>query len=132
LPYSYAVVNDNYGFTISKSKHHFIHYENFLDDYIRRDCLYQKIKENETLLRENPQNILPNSVFIFVSENRDEENLSPLATPIETKKNILNNLKVLKNSGRKIEIFYTDKYLTVYEIVNKENSSRLDELIFNL
>lgn len=132
LPYSYMVVNDNYGFTISKSKHHFIQYENFLKTYIERDSIYHNIKENDKLLRENSQYILPNSVFIFVSENEDKENLSSLATSAEIKSNILRTLKVLRSRGRKIDIFYTNQYLTVYEIVNQKNSSRLDELIFNL
>ena len=131
LPYTYAVVNENYGFTISKSEHHFIDYENFTKSYIERDSVYQDIKEDELLLKENPQAILPHSVFVFVSENK-EANLSSLTTPVEVKKDILNTLKTLKDKGRKIEVFYTDKYLTVYEIINKKNSSRLDELIFNL
>ncbi|RKR14580.1 hypothetical protein CLV91_0658 [Maribacter vaceletii] len=132
LPFSYAVVNQDYGRSISKSEHHFINYNIFTKLYSKRDSIYQTIKDDEELMKKNSSNILPNSVFVFIPKNNsnsiDENFIIKKETALETDAQI----NILKNRGRKVKVYFEDDFLTVYEIINKENASKLNDLIFDL
>ena len=132
LPYSYAVVNLNYGQSMSKNEHHFINYNNFISDYIRRDSVYQKVKENKLFLKKNPEYILPQSVFVFVARRAQNSSAFGLETPPKTYAAIEEKLRELQKKGREIHLFYNDNSLKVYEIINQEKSSKLNDLIFKL
>jgi hypothetical protein len=132
LPYSYAVVNKEYGQNMSKNKHHFINYTDFLENYVRRDSIYHLNKNNTEFLDQNPDYILSHSVFIFITKKDEMETIYNLSTPVEVSKELISQLNILKGRGRNINLFYDDDYLAVYEIVNREKSSKLDDLIFNL
>ena len=132
LPYSYAVVNKEYGQNMSKNKHHFINYTDFLENYVRRDSIYHLNKDNTEFLDQNPDYILSHSVFIFITKKDEMETIYNLSTPGEVSKELISQLNILKGRGRNINLFYDDDYLAVYEIVNREKSSKLNDLIFNL
>ncbi len=132
MPFSYAIVNQNYGQYLSKNEHHFINYSDFLQKYPVRDSVYQLKKEDKLFLEKNPDYILPESVFVFVTKTAESENKYNLATSAEMSEKVLGQINVLRGKGRKISIFYEDTYLSVYEIVNKKNASNLNDLIFNL
>lgn len=132
LPFSYAVVNKEYGQNLSKNKHHFINYKDFLENYIHRDSIYHQNKNNTEFLDQNPDYILSHSVFVFITKKDEKETIYNLSTPVEVSKELISQLNILKGRGRNINLFYDDDYLTVYEIVNREKSSKLNDLIFNL
>ncbi len=132
MPYSYAIVNQQYGQFLSTNEHHFINYNVFLNNYPERDSVYQIKKEDKRFLAENPDYILPQSVFVFITKTDPSESKYHLATPTKTAFNVKRQLDLLEEKGREIAIFYEDEYLAVYEIVNKKNASNLNDLIFNL
>ncbi len=132
LPYSYAVVNQDYGRSISKSQHHFINYKIFAKHYAKRDSVFQIIKDDEELMKKNSSSILPNSVFVFLPKNNKNSTDENFKIKDETTLNIKSQISVLKARGRIVKVFFEDNFLTVYEIVNKENSSKLNDLIFDL
>lgn len=132
LPYTFAVVNQDYGQSMSINEHHFINYGAFIDTYVQRDSLYQLIKEDKKLLREKPELILPQSVFVFIATNANPESKYDIETPDETAILVKEKIEILKGRGRNVKVFFQDNYLSVYQIINQENSSNLDDLIFNL
>jgi len=132
LPFSYAVVNANYGFQISKSEHSFISYEFFVQDYLTNDTKYHSLKNNKEFLIQNPEVVLPSNVFVFFAKEQTIGRSAFLNTPLKLKKPIIDILSTLKIRGRQIDVFYEDDGLIVYQIINKENASKLDELIFSL
>ncbi|WP_299430576.1 hypothetical protein [uncultured Maribacter sp.] len=132
LPFSYAVVNQDYGRSISKSKHHFINYNIFTKLYSKRDSIYQTIKDDEELMKKNSSNILPNSVFVFIPKNNSNSTDENFIIKKETALEIDAQINILKKRGRKVKVYFEDEFLTVYEIVNKENASKLNDLIFDL
>ncbi|PCE66268.1 hypothetical protein [Sediminicola luteus] len=132
LPYSYGVVNQGYGLTLAKGSHHYMGYAEFLDTYPKRDALYQAIKDDKNYLRAHPKSALPPSIFVFVSKPDASISEYGLVTPPEVREGIGELLRNLRKKGRHIETFFEDENLQVYEIVNKEDSSDLNALIFNL
>ncbi len=132
LPYSYAVVNQDYGHNLSVNEHHFISYSDFLETYTKRDSVYHIYKDDKKFLQENTEYILPNSVFVIVTKSKSKIEAFNLETPELVANQLLKELEFLKGKGRKINVFRDDDYFTVYEIVNKKNSSKLNDLIFNL
>ncbi|WP_298474612.1 hypothetical protein [uncultured Maribacter sp.] len=132
LPYSYAVVNQNYGQSIGKSEHHFINYNLFNGAYTKRDSIYQMIKGDEELMKNNSSNILPNSVFVFIAKNNANSTDEKFKVTKETVLQIESQIDILKKRGRNVKVYFEDDFLTVYEIVNKENASKLNDLIFDL
>ncbi len=132
LPYSYAVVNQNYGQSIGKSEHHFINYNLFNGAYTKRDSIYQMIKGDEELMKSNSSNILPNSVFVFIAKNNANSTDEKFKVTKETVLQIESQIDILKKRGRNVKVYFEDDFLTVYEIVNKENASKLNDLIFDL
>jgi hypothetical protein len=132
LPYSYGVVNQGYGLTLAKGSHHFMGYAEFLDAYPKRDALYHAIKDDKNYLRAHPKLALPPSIFVFVSKPDASISEYGLVTPPEVRRGIGELLRNLRKKGRHIETFFEDENLQVYEIVNKEDSSELNALIFNL
>ncbi len=132
LPFSYAVVNQDYGRSISKSEHHFINYNIFTELYSKRDSIYQTIKNDEELMKKNSDNILPNSVFVFIPKNNSNSTDENFIIKKETALEIDAQINILKKRGRRVKVYFEDEFLTVYEIVNKENASKLNDLIFDL
>lgn len=126
-PYSYAVVNDYTAQTISTNKHFFVNYTDFMNDYPLMDSIYFKNIHNPKFFKKHPENVLPKSVLLFVFHGTPdmygEENgdISP---------KLMKQLALLKKRGRKVGIFYTNKNVQVYEIVNEAKQSKIPDLIF--
>ncbi len=117
FPFSFAVVDKNTTQIISENNHYFINYSEFLDSYLSKDAKYFKNYKNQSYLKKNPQDVLPNSILLFIYND-------------ENKKNILKSLNVLKKRGRTIKLFQANENFKVYEIVNVPNSSKISDLIF--
>ncbi len=126
FPYSYAVVNDNFTQVMSTDKHFFMNYSDFLYDYPAQDSIYFSNIHNPKFFKKNPQHVIPKSILLFVfeggSEQQGEEgDISPL---------LMDQLAMLRNRGRRVELFYDRDRLKVYEIINEPGQSRIDDLIF--
>jgi len=127
FPYSYAVVNDNTAQAISTNQHYFMSYNDFLDDYPTQDSIYFKNLKNPKFFRKNPQYVIPKSVLLFVFNGKvpemfgEQENISP---------KLMQQLDMLKKRGRRVELFYDNRNVKVFEIINEPDESKVSDLIF--
>ena len=116
FPYSYSVVNDNTTQAISTNKHFFMNYTDFLYDYPKQDSIYFKNIHNPKFFKKNPQYVIPKSVLLFVFKGDtpemygDNGDISSL---------LMDQVAMLKKRGRKVELFYDNKNVKVYEIINE-------------
>lgn len=130
--FSYAVVNIYATNSISKNQHFFINYEDFLNEYLEKDFLFHKNLKNKKFFLENPDNVLPKSVFVFVYKKNDGF-VSPLVDEgLQHKEKLESIIKTLKKRGRKIQTIYTNEVFEVQEIINKPNELKLNDLIFKI
>lgn len=129
LPFSYAVVNNDSNFRMGENSHYFINYTFFTSNYLDLDENYQLHKKDEQYLNEHPELIVPQSVFVFVYSESVNNNLK---NKIDTSKqqNTLNTITTLKNRGRRVELFYNQPQLKVYQIINEEKSTKINDLLF--
>jgi len=128
LPYTYAVVNNNQAQLFSEQKHFFISYDKFNSDYILRDSVYQKYKEDYKILQKYPEYLLPQSILVFTYKKEFKKNL---IENINKSKNTKILINILQQKGRAVTVFYESEAIKVYEIVNKPKSSKIVDLIFN-
>ncbi|SCY09666.1 hypothetical protein [Flavobacterium caeni] len=130
FPYSYSIVNDPATQVISLNKHFFMNYEYFLEDYAKVDSIYFKNKKDPKFLIKNPQYALTKSVLVFVlnAKSKAENNIFSqnkyLSAELEYK------LDLLRQRGRKVNLFYDSEVLKVFEVVNEPGESKITELIF--
>jgi hypothetical protein len=129
FPYSYAVVNDYSAQALSKNKHFFVNYEDFLNDYLKRDEVFFKHKKDKKFLKNNPEYVLPNSVLVFVY-TRQNQYSNDLTSNKRYTDDVIDLMKRLRHRGRKVRIFHEDKVFKIYEIINIPGESRLTDLIF--
>lgn len=129
FPYSYTIVNDFSTQPLSKNKHFFLNYDEFLTDYLPRDKVFFKHKHDKKFLKNNPKYVLSNSVLIFVYKNQKEIS-NELVVNQKYTSNLMKLFQTLKKRKREVRIFHKDKVFDVYEIVNIPGESRLTDLIF--
>jgi hypothetical protein len=152
IPYTYAVVNINSAEPISTNKHFFINYDYFLDNYPRRDSIYNKNKGNPHYFKKHPEMVLPNSIFVFVynpdeiksgnlvgkynsivteKTNLDIDNAESLFSEGSRKTpRLLTLINNLNKKGREIHLYYHSDTVKVYEIVNVPKKSKTADLIY--
>lgn len=130
FPYSYAVVNNNMTQTLSTNKHFFMNYSDFIYDYPHQDSVYFKNINNPKFVKEHPDEIIPKSVLVFVFDEEKAADSEVYAENGELKPILMDQLALLKKRGRKVELFYDNDHVKVYEIVNEPKSSRISDLIF--
>lgn len=132
LAYSYATVSPEIDRNLALNRHFFMNYEFFLNEYGTMDSLYHQYLNAPKSNSREPI-VPPSSIFIFV-ENPNSVSIgnsvlynAPLvmqqtAQWVESFSNL---------PGRKIEEFYRDESVIVYELVNKPNGSKLLDILFN-
>lgn len=127
---TYCVVNDPATQVISNNSHFFMNYDFFINQYPNIDAINTKNKKDPTFIVKHPEYSLSKSVLVFVlSENIiDEKNA--FAENKHYQKELINNIKLLRNRGRKVNLFYNSEILKVYEIVNEPKESKISDLIF--
>ncbi|RZJ67353.1 MAG: hypothetical protein EOO50_06310 [Flavobacterium sp.] len=130
FPYSYAVVNNNMTQTLSTNKHFFMNYSDFIYDYPQQDSVYFKNINNPKFVKQHPDEIIPKSVLVFVFDEEKAADSEVYAENGELKPILMDQLALLKKRGRKVELFYDNDHVKVYEIVNEPKSSRTSDLIF--
>ena len=129
FPYSYAVVNDYTTQTMSINKHFFIHYTEFMSDYLKRDSIYFKNQKNKKFLLKHPEYVVPKSLLVFIYKKPDDKT-NRIATNCKMVPDIIKHIGILQKRGRKVAVFYESDLIKVYEIVNVPNESKIDDLIF--
>jgi len=127
FPFSYEVVNDDATQVISTNKHFFMNYSDFLYDYPRQDSIYFKNIGNPKFFKNNPQYVLPKSVLLFVFSPEEAEMYGENG---DISSKLMDQLKMLKKRGRKIELFYNNDDVKVYEIINEADESKISDLIY--
>lgn len=128
--HSYCVVNDPTAQVISNNSHFFMNYDFFINDYPRIDSINTQNKKDKMFLVKHPEYSLSKSVLVFVlSEDCiDEKNVFAENKHYQSK--LIENIKLLRKRGRKVNLFYKSRILKVYEIVNEPNKSKISDLIF--
>ncbi|PRX42828.1 hypothetical protein SAMN05878281_0929 [Salegentibacter salegens] len=130
LPYSYAVVNALPYFSFSKNSHYYYNYDYFNNTYIERDRRFNRYKDNLPYLQNNPDIILPETMFVFVYKDLKEKNLAKKAIVDKQRDLTLERIELLKLKGRNVELYYQNANLEVYQIENRERSSNINQLLF--
>jgi len=130
LPYSYAVVNALPYFSFSRNSHYYYNYDYFNNTYIELDRRFNRYKNNLEYLQNNPDIILPETMYVFVYKDIQEANQAKKAI-VEKQRNLtLERLELLKMKGRDVDVYYEDETLEVYQIENRERASNINELLF--
>ncbi|MBJ2174085.1 hypothetical protein JBL43_07545 [Aureibaculum sp. A20] len=130
LPFSYTIVNDYRSYVLSINKHFYMPYSTFKDFYLRRDSIYHTNINDKLFFKQNPESILSKSILVFVhkANNNKTPNL-PFYHDNEMEY-VAETINILKSRGRKVNIIYENESLSVMEIVNKPNSSKINDLLF--
>lgn len=130
LPYSYAVVNHQKAIPFSKKHHYFISYKEFSKTYLTKDSIFHNNKREKDFLKNNPHTILPNSIFLFEILNADK-NVSRIGL-LTPQKQLYYNDSIIKNlqlRNRKVILYKNTNRLRIYKIINKENSSNINNML---
>ena len=93
--------------------------------------LYLSNLKNKEYFIKNPDNVLPKSVIVFVYKQKSET-ITSLDDSYNISGEILQQINTLKKRGRKINVIYSNEVFDVYEIINKPNESRINDLIFKI
>ena len=88
-----------------------------MNNYLKKDAVYFKNQKQSKYFKENPQDVIPNSILLFIYED-------------ENKRKLLKQLAVLRHRGREIQLIHTNGKFNVYEIINEPKSSKITDLIF--
>jgi len=130
FPYSYAVVNNNRTQILSSDKHYFMNYSDFLYEYPQQDSIYFKNINNPKFMKEHADEVLPKSVLVFIFDEEKSADSETYADNGALKPILMDQLALLKRRGRKVRLFYDNRHVQVYEVVNQPKASRISDLIF--
>ena len=130
FPYSYTVVNDPATQVISTNKHFFMNYDFFLTEYPNIDAINTKHIKDPLFLVKNPEYSISKSVLVFVLNDKSKDENNIFSQNRHLRSTLINEMKLLRQRGRSVNLFYESKILNVYEIVNKPRESKISDLIF--
>lgn len=128
LPFSYGVVNNYMNARLGENRHFFLNYSYFTEEYLIKDEIFYAHKDDYAYFKKNPEDILPQSILVFIYNDQAVLN-GDNGLILEEQKSALANINLLKTKGREIQIYYKTKMLTVYEIINKPKSSKIIDLL---
>ncbi len=117
FPFTFAVVDQSVTQIVSENNHYFINYSDFLNNYLKKDAVYFKNQKQSKYFKQNPQDVIPNSILLFIYDD-------------ENKQKLLNQLAVLRRRGRVVQLVHKTEKFIVYEIINEPKSSKISDLIF--
>lgn len=129
LPYSYSVVNSNMATAMSIDSHFFITYDNFIKQYPKADSIYVANRKDLSYFRENPNAMLSKSTFVFVYAEKAKLNKNEVLE-YQEQQQALEVVENLKLKGRKVEVFFKRPLITVYELVNEPEATKINDLLF--
>ncbi|NJB36535.1 hypothetical protein [Croceivirga sp. JEA036] len=127
---SFMVVNNFYGYQLSENEHLFMSHAEFVKDYLDRDAVYFK-KINQGLKEQMlPEEIVPESVFVIFTKQKNKED-AHFTIGSKQQEQSYQVLETLKQKGRRLRVYGETENLKVVEIVNANNLSNINEMIFN-
>jgi hypothetical protein len=127
---TYCVVNDPATQVISNNSHFFMNYDFFINEYPNIDAINTKNKKDPTFIVKHPEYSLSKSVLVFVLSEESIDEKNAFAENKHYQKKLIENIKLFRNRGRKVNLFYDSEILKVYEIVNEPSESKISDLIF--
>lgn len=128
LPFSYAVVNNYMNARLGENRHYFLNYSYFAKEYLKRDEIFMRHKNDKAYFKKNPSHVLPKSTFVFIYNEKAVLNTKN-GLLLEEQKASLKSINLLKAKGRTVEIYYETPMLVVYEIINNPGSSKITDLL---
>lgn len=133
LPYTYATVGPKVQRIMAKNRNYFMDYEYFLSEYSRLDSLYHRQKKLARISQE-PAYILPASIFVFVEKppykSIQQGILYDSPSVMQSVNRWLAHYRTLPN--RTVEVFYSTDNTVVYEIVNRKNESKIQDILYHI
>lgn len=133
LPYSYATVSPNIDQVMAKNRHYFMNYDYFLDRYSNIDSVYHQwlsLPVDQRPIQETP----PPSIFVFVENppygSIQQGILYNAGSVMRDVEQWMENFQ--KQENRTVNIYYQSDDATVYEIVNRDAESEINEVIMHL
>jgi len=97
-------------------------------DQMNSDFLPFSYEGDIAYFKRNPEHIIPQSIFVFIYDSEIVRNNESGLT-LKEQKDALSSINLLKNKGRNIRVYYKTKMLTVYEIINQPESSKIIDLL---
>ncbi|MDZ7680251.1 MAG: hypothetical protein U5J63_00735 [Fodinibius sp.] len=129
LPYTYATVGPEVQRIQAKNRHFYMDYDYFLDEYAAIDSLY-----HQQLGQESIENVPPASIFIFTEKppygNIQQGILYNASGVMRDVEQWMADFRSLPD--RQVQIFYEDSYTKVYEIVNREEESKISDILYHI
>ena len=115
---------------MSQGSHFYMNYEEFSSNYLFKDSIYYQNREDENYLKSNPEVIPTNTYYIFIpkSENEDDELFN---VNVLTQNKIQSTLRDLEKKGRSIRTYYESENLSVYELTNKSNATKINDILLS-
>lgn len=133
LPYSYATVGPEIDRTLSKNRHYFMTYDFFLNQYGSIDSLYHQWLSVPTEQR-STQAVPPPSIFVFVEKppfgSIQQGILYNSESVMRDIEQWLSEFRTMEN--RTVATFFESREVAVYEIVNREGESQVDEVLLHV
>lgn len=133
VPYTYATVSPELDRTLAKNRHYFMNYEFFLDNYGTIDSLYQ-LYLLAPIIDEKVKEIPPASIFLFLEKppytSIQQGILYNSQGTMFNMEQWVENFSIMK--GRNINVYYENDNSIVYEIINRENESRISSVLKNV
>ncbi|GAB5408921.1 MAG: hypothetical protein BalsKO_12860 [Balneolaceae bacterium] len=133
VPYTYATVSPELDRKLAENRHYFMNYEFFLDNYGVIDSLYQQYLLVPKELRSQKE-IPPASIFLFLEKPPYSGIQQGILYNSQSTMNDMQQwIQVFEGmDGRNIKVFYESEDAVVYEIVNRENESRISSVLNNV
>ncbi len=133
LPYSYATVGPEIERINAKNRHYFMNYGYFLNQYGSIDSLYhEQLLSPES--KGKPKQVPPASIFIFMVKppfgSIQQGILYDASTVMRDLEQWLNSYREMK--GRTLKKYYEDAETVVYQIINREKESRVEDVLYNI
>jgi len=127
LPFSYAVVNSSNNARLGEDTHYFLNYSDFVNGYLTQDSIYAANRKDDEFMRENPQAVLPHSVFVFSYLNAEEKSASDEYLYYQDE--VIATIAALRKRGREVKLFFSSQDLTVYQLVNDPKATKIEDLM---
>ena len=130
LSYTYATVSPSIDSTLAKNRHFFMDYDYFLNNYSSIDSLYyDQLASN--IDKQDMESIPPASIFVFVAKPPYNSIQSGILTDPSGKMDALRQWigEYEQMGGRRVRVYRNYENSVIYEIVNRENEVRVDDIL---
>ncbi len=132
-PYTYAIVGPKVQQIMAKNRNFFMEYSFFLEEYRKIDSLYHEQLQLPAVEQDGSR-VPPASVFIFAEkapyQSIQQGILYNASSVMHEVEQWIGRYSELPN--RRVDIFYSDDRVTVYELVNSQLESRISNILMEV